>query len=394
MEKEPGTYAHPITHEFLKSALADGAQNVQPSWSTRGKIYHLKPAIWAKRLNITGIYYGTSLTHDEIGQRYGRITPEAVRQIVEKGVCDLHKNSSAETQAKFPINEIPLYKAHSVTTSIENKANTNASNLAVVSKQLENGITNPNQITKNTNLTTNEVKLALKIIKAQSAKTQKKERRQKYENKRDTWQAICNIIENSKDKVQTQAAIDILDQNHATKLLRKKDPSLLTFTDILGKSPEGFSKKIHLVLREANVPVMRLTNATLIQRKYEGVSYHVPIRFIEEAQEVLNNSPLKNDIKNHVQQISGPQTSTLPSTTEFVRPKKFKHVGSLIPSVNNSQLKNISFQELYTQCPVPIYIYKTKKKSGYICPVEYEQEVKEYLDRRLQELGIKNRQTH
>ena len=389
MEKEPGTYAHPITHEFLKSALADGAQNVQPSWSARGSIYYLDPALWAKRLNITGIYFGTSLTLDEIGQRYGGISREAVRQIIEKGVKDLHKHSSTETQTKFPIKEIPLSKPLCVTKNIENKATTNASNLEAVSKQLENRITNSDQITTNTNLSKKEVQLALKIIRSQSAKVKKEKWHQIYENKKDTWQAICNIVEYSEDKVQTQAAIDILDQFHAIKLLRKKDHSLLTCTEILGKKPAGFSKKIHIVLRNANIPVMRISYDTQTQRKYEAVSYFIPNRFAEEALDVLNNSPLKNDLKNHVEQIAGPLTSTLPSTTEFARPKKFKHVGSLIPSIRNSNLKNISFQELCSLCPVPVYTYKTAKKSGYVYPVEFEQEVKEYLDRRLKALGIK-----
>lgn len=389
MEKEPSTYAHSITHEFLKSALADGAQNIQHSWNSRWAIHYLNPTLWAKRLNITGIYFGTSLTLDEIGQRYGDISSEAIRQIIEKSIHDLHRNSSPETQTKFPLTSIPLAKPLSVTNNIENKAITNASNLEAISKQLKNSIADLDQITTNTNLTKKEVRLALKIIKSQSAKAKKAEWHQIDDLKKNTWQAICNIIEHSDDKVQTQAAIDILDQYHATKLLRKKDPSLLTFTDILGKKPEGFTKNIYIVLRSANIPVIRLMNQTPVQKKYEGVSYHVPIRFVEEAKEVLKNSPLKNDIKNHVQQIAGPQTLTLPSTTEFSRPKKFKKVGSLIPSVRKANLKNISFYQLYNECPVPVYMYKTAKKSGYLYQAAREQEVKEYLDQKLQELGIK-----
>ncbi len=366
MEREPNTYAHSITHEFLKAALADGAQKIQPSWKTRWTtVMHLNPAVWAKQQNITGIYFGTSLSLDEIGQRYGGISRQAIRQIIEKGIRNLHKNSSAETQVKFPLADIPFGKPMSATANIENKAFTSASKLNIISQELETGIKDPDQIAANTNLSIQEIRRALKIIHSQSEKTRLLRIHQKYENKRVTWQAICSIVKYSEDKTQTQAAIDILDHYHATKLIRQKDPSLLCFTSILGKYPARFAKKINVILRGANIPVLRINYDSRTQKECNAISYYLPKRFAETALNVLKNSPLKEDIKNKVRQISGPPASFTPTTFEMQHSKKFKKVGSILPYIYSSNPEKISLQELSEGCPAPIFIYSVKSGDHY-----------------------------
>ena len=105
MERESQLYAHKITHDFLKAALAGSNHQTQPQTKHSAKT-------WVRNRNIIGCYFGSPASKTELAERY-QISRERIRQIIKKGVSCLWQNCSAQTQQLYPLVEIPLNKPES-----------------------------------------------------------------------------------------------------------------------------------------------------------------------------------------------------------------------------------------------------------------------------------------
>lgn len=87
-----------VTRQFLKRAVAEGADQRPPSNNVRDT--------WIRNMEILRGYVGTQDSLEDIKRRYG-ICRERARQILVRTIRMLWSNSSPETQRLFPINQIP-----------------------------------------------------------------------------------------------------------------------------------------------------------------------------------------------------------------------------------------------------------------------------------------------
>lgn len=130
---EPYPYAQPKTHEFLLEAIREGAHKKTPAdirieakgIYNSGKIAQIKgiylpedfskqdlaEALWIRMRNIAGARFTSPVSLEELGAQYGFVngsfpSRDRPRQIVEKFIHNLWKNSSPELQEKFPVADL------------------------------------------------------------------------------------------------------------------------------------------------------------------------------------------------------------------------------------------------------------------------------------------------
>lgn len=345
MERRTNPYAPEIIHNFLQDAQKDGAiKRFRESKSRRCQKPYFNPI--SRQLNTIAIVSGTLLYQSEIA-RMKHITPQAVNRVIRRGFAGIWQNGTPELQTKYPLSSLKIYKQKQVNTY-----------RATVEAQKENA--------------------------------SRKESRQKQQNAN---RVITRVIEKSVDKELIQKALDILPLYFAEKLARNENGPFISFYQTLKHSPQWKAEKTFDELKKAGIPVIRILRGKTEQNA-PIVNYYVVKRFKNRAIEHLAQSPLKDDTKSKVEQISGPTSTSIPSTYEFARLTTHKKVRSLIPDVWPKNLKGISYGEIYADCPVPIFQYRTKDRTMYIFPKEKEPEVKEYLKKRLEELGIKPSSSH
>lgn len=124
------------TIAFLKAAIDEGVHwNVPQYRDNRNK--WISEDQWIRQRNISGIYFGSPATLENIGRMYG-ITKEMVRLIKKSGVYNLWKNCSLETQILFPLQEIALGKPLSQ-KSKERKSHSRGGRSVLINRQLQAG---------------------------------------------------------------------------------------------------------------------------------------------------------------------------------------------------------------------------------------------------------------
>lgn len=97
------------TLAFLRAAIAEGAHLKIPFW-IRGKFTgQISEDAWVRQKNIVGVYFGSPAALEDIGKMY-RVTREMVRVIKDRGMRNIWRNCSSETQAIFPFQELTLSK--------------------------------------------------------------------------------------------------------------------------------------------------------------------------------------------------------------------------------------------------------------------------------------------
>lgn len=350
MERRTNPYLPEIIHNFLQDAKKDGAiKRFRKSKGRRCQKPYINPI--SRQLNAIAIFSGTPLTQTDIA-RIQHTSPQAVSRAVNTGLKRIWKKGSPELQANYPFATLKVLKSKRASTR---------------------------------RVTSATVEIASRKLKNQKQK-------EKRQEQIDAIVAITNIIENSQDNQLVQKALDILPRYQAEKLAQQENSPFLSLSKTLHHQPKWKSEKTYETLKDAGVPVLRLMRGQS-KRKTPIVNYYVVKRYAKEAVECLAQSPLKDDTKSKVEQISGQAPSASPSTYEFSMLRKHKKVRSLIPDVWPKNLKGISYGEIYADCPIPIFQYSTKNRTVYIFPKEKEPEVKEYLKKRLEELGIKPSQS-
>lgn len=90
------------TLEFLKIALAEGAHLNKPPKISQDQ--------WTRDKNITGIYWKTEETQEEIARRYNLSSKQAINQIIHNTIRRIWNNSSTHTQTLFPFEELVFRK--------------------------------------------------------------------------------------------------------------------------------------------------------------------------------------------------------------------------------------------------------------------------------------------
>lgn len=345
MERRTNPYAPEIIHNFLQDAIKDGAiKRFRKSKGRRCKKPYINPI--SRQLNAVAIFVGTPLTQTDIA-RIQHTSPQAVSRAVNTGLKRIWQNGSPELQANYPFATLKVLKSKSASAR---------------------------RITPAT-------------METASRKLKNQKQKEKRQNHIDAIVAITNIIENSEDKELTQNAVDILTRYLAEKLAQKENSPFISLSKALHHQPRWKSEKVYHALKKAGIPVMKLFRGQSKQ-KVQIINYYVVKRFANEALEYLAQSPLKNDFKSKVEQIAGPASSSVPSTYEFSHPKKHKKIRSLIHGIRLSDMKGVSHRELLENSPVPVFRYPTKTAFLYIFPKDKEAELKEFLEKRLKELGI------
>jgi len=93
------------TQEFLKTAIAEGADIKKPKM--------ISESVWRRNIDITWLYCETDKTQEEIKEMF-TLSRERVRQIIDITTQRLWNNSSLQTQALFPLEQLVLRKPLSV----------------------------------------------------------------------------------------------------------------------------------------------------------------------------------------------------------------------------------------------------------------------------------------
>lgn len=103
-----GIYAEVKTHQFMVSAIAEGAHLKRPKRYTAEQ--------WTRAGNMTAIYEGTWLALHDIGNNFGyrarNNKREGPRHVITNYLRHLRENCSVQLQEKYPWSEIKVGKPH------------------------------------------------------------------------------------------------------------------------------------------------------------------------------------------------------------------------------------------------------------------------------------------
>ena len=136
IQSEQYPYAHPVTFEFLKTAISEGAQIEPPAAFVKGKknaygkflkgnpkiprgiditainsLEDYASVLWVRMRNIAGAFYSSWAALEDIGKQYGfknsdKPDRERPRQLINEFIECLWENCSEETRKRFPLEKL------------------------------------------------------------------------------------------------------------------------------------------------------------------------------------------------------------------------------------------------------------------------------------------------
>lgn len=278
--------AHERKLSFLKEAIAEEAYLRVPLYLTEER--------WVKWRNITGIYEGSNITFDSLGEMYG-LTGQFIKQIRDRCLERLYENCSLSIRKKYTLKEILVRK-----TSL-----------------IQAGVGEPGQ------------------KKAQAFKRQ---------------------IEKEEDNKKLQEILDSRSDTSLKKCLNRpgKPPLLLSLRNTLRQAGYHFVRLDPFVktLQKEGIP-LRGVKGSMIRQTY----WVILAKRQEAALKAVSDNPGLQPFKeNPVKLISG-IAETLPTTHEFRFSGQYQSVWKFIFD-KVGWIGNESIEQFLAGCPVPVFCYR------------------------------------
>ena len=270
--KEEKAYRRKIL--FLTEAMQEGAHLKPPP-------FYLSNEQWGRWVDI-GLAYNLNeaKTLEEVGQKFGGITRERVRQIEKKFIYNLWGNSSPEVRAKFPLEKILLNKPVSQTFREKISASMGGASLRI-KEQVQNGVTRVSEIEKKTGISEKEILGRRDVL-----------RRMGIELPRKTvsYKELKDKIDKITDDNDLQEILDNLPLNTFLRLvdIYKDDKSLFvrlgTILHELGFSYRR-DKRAFKELKAKNVPI-KIFLGVNVQRKEENCPHNFYFVYVKHRKRI------------------------------------------------------------------------------------------------------------
>lgn len=294
-----------------------------------------------------GVYSFTPATYDDLAGQYG-VTREWIRQLNKGFLEGLWANCSAETQAQFPLQEIPVRKP-----------------LSLWSRE----------------------RMSQTLPKSQISYQDLKNRISREEDNKKLQEIL--------DGMSTKSIRGFMQRHRSTE---QQQAVFISLGNILREAGYHF-RSVDIfaeALRSANVPIRKdELQQTIKGKEYPQTYYIVLNKRRDKALEVINNTPdLQHFKQNPVQLAFGPTTASLPSSYEILTKKeKYERLWYLIFDVedstglNVSSMPGIKLVDLLTGSPVPVFRYPTKHRSFHAFPSVDKAELRAFLEERFRQIN-------
>lgn len=340
---------------------------------------------WQRNWEIAGLYAGTDTTFQDIGQRYGGLTRERVRQIFKEGVKKLHLVSKVEIQNQFPLEGLELRKPLTFVSRLR-------------LSQAQGGMMKKVLDEARAGKTPGQIKQELDITYTQLARKRKQLQSigihigYIYERRSSEYQTrIKKLKEGNLSKDKVQKLFDEMTSHIYQRLSSGENPILSPLTTVTRESGifiegrrKGFPLVAHL-LKKGGIPV----GSAPFKNRTTGKQYDVAYYFIREsdipkAGEILNTDPRLEAFRNNPVRVFGKKDTTIPTTYEFGYSPSYKVLRGLLSELgypmHGARPVLITSSLITDECPASIFMHQ----GSYRYKVEDEKVLKEFFKGRLE----------
>ncbi len=378
-------YADPKTHEFLKTAIDDGAID-----RTLEEIRHSRfRETGLRNINIVGIYYASPAVYGDIAAIYpGFQSIQNTHKIIEKTTAKIWRNCSSEVRKEFPLTEIKIGKPFGRKVGeIFSKARSGRSyNVARFLE--ERGTATAEEIRQEFGLTGEQLGGVRRTLRRWGLEVPFGNMgKQMIENRR-----LEKVLQESNDDLEIQRALNKGSLDFCFNRSRGENSILRSISGIAKTLNLHFHLKntalLAEILTEADIPLTRKSMEVKSGRQARVLNYYYIIaRHQERALEVFEQSPkLDRFRENPVERLCGPEEGEIPSTTTLLGSGEYRPPSRLFKELGISLRKaGITYLDFFDKkCPVSVYRLQTRHY--YLHPDE--EGLKKYIKTRAIELGM------
>lgn len=378
-------YADPKTHEFLKTAIDDGAID-----RTLEEIRHSRfRETGFRNMNIVGIYYASPAVYRDIAAIYpGFQSRQNVRRRIERTIAKIWKNCSPEVQKEFPLTEIKVRKPFGRKTRERSSRAKGGPAYSVARFLEERGTATAEEIREKFELTSTQLNSVRGVLRGWGLEVPYTNRgKQMIENRR-----LEKVLQKSSDDLEIQRALDKANFVFCRNQSQGENSLLRSISKTARMSNLHFHLKnsalLAEVLIEAGIPLTRKSREVKSSRQAGVVQnyYYIIARHQERALEVFKQSPnLDRFRENPIERLCGPGEGEMPSTTVLAR-EEYRSPGCLFKELGiNLRKAGITYLDFFDKkCPVNVYRFH----GGYHYLYPDEEGLKRYIKTRAIELGM------
>lgn len=377
MSKEALIAGHEIKKAFLKEVINEGSWKVKPD--------NLSDDQWLMQRKIGFQYAFTDKTLDELGKQYpGRRkrTKEDIRQLNQRFLDNIYRNSSSELQAEYPRESIPDSKPRA-RKSKELVSRSNQGLSWQISKFIETTkINDPREIAAKFRISMRKVNQIRQVLRG--------------------WEIIIpstvaryrDFVKKVESESNDQKLQEILDGSSTKSLLhyRQKygDEVIMSLAQVVRKAgfypPYNYMILFAQSVKKQGIPIRFFEERGERERKYRQRHLIVFTKHKKRIVEALrNDSSLRRFKRNPVQLICGGRNGKIPTLTELSQKDKFQPLGPLALETigfRSSRAPRHNLGYLLKGCPVKVY----KEGRSYLYPQDQTSEIKTFLAKRAGEI--------
>lgn len=327
---DPSRYidVHPQIRQFLMQVLAEGAHLQKPT--------NISIDEWVRQRNITGLYFSTIASLENLGSIYN-LSRERVRQIIAKTLTDLHLSLPDPLRQQFPIHDIlssqgkpvvHMYK--DLLTGKYNRLVELLEQKADIGRMVDEFQVKPTTIRERLSFL---VELGINVPLSLRAPRQEKNK-----------EIVMQLQDTSLDDIEVQELLDKVTHHLYAVCVSGDNPILIPITNVA--SEDGFravnrnGPEFIKILEDAHLPIGILNIEVKTGTQKGLLKYHFIVSWHRErARQIFLEEPsLERFLENPVTQVCGP-ISQIPTSWHFSsknEKRQYNHLGRIFAEFGTS----------------------------------------------------------
>ena len=377
-ERNPSLiFAQPKTHEFLISAIEDGAIERTLEMYRQARRWRDKKF---RDLNILATYLGGDASSDAIADTYPDISHRStVPGIIRRTLKDVWSNTSDEIRSQFPLETLEAAKPLSLKSRMK-MSKTRSGPSAIIYELINEGASYENILSR-TGMTPDKLSKFRQVLTSWGAE---------LPHRKSKTERLMDLLRSSENDAEIQAALDRINNSFYLAHLTQEVPVVLPVYKVARMS--GFFLRQDRLrdfidtLHEAQIPLGEWKPKP---KKDQVTYYFIATQHFDRAKQAFYQDPkLQVYQDNPVKLVYGPEGKT-PAISDFVHSKRYKSPGYLFRALGIpvGRVKGIRYRNFFdASCPVSIF----KFYRAYYFEADQENLLIDYIKGRAQELGILN----